>query len=187
MPTWNALTTFNLGSILSEDTRYKRYFLKEYLPQLYNKHTKKHYANCIFCANLAKSSCHKYCFKCSVGTYIRCSPALPGDIYKEPLYQLESEGLTIPWYYRKPCYHFRRLDPAKYYRNICAMFSPIAIYNMEILEGLEKGLCSGQKPCHICSSINYELYRECLRHRGFNASTPCYRIKDKLRKAYESL
>lgn len=205
MPTWNllqyimpgrihqsirtlrsTLTKFNPASVLSDDWRYKRYFVKEYQPQLYQQHTKKHFANCIFCANLAKSSCHKYCFKCAVGTYIRCSPVLPGAIYKEPLYPLESESLVTPWYYRKPCYHFRRLALDKYCKNIYSLFSSIGIYNMEILEGLEKGLCSGQKPCHICSSVNYELYRECLNQRGFNTSTACHIIKDKLKMAYES-
>lgn len=183
----NTLLAFKPDSILSEDMRYRRYFLKEYLPQLYNQHTNKHYANCIFCANLVKASCHKYCFKCSAGTYIRCSPALPGAIYKEPLYPQEPGGQYIPWYYRKTCYHFRRLDPDKYRKNICSMLSPIGIYNMEILEGLEKGLCSGERPCHICSSVNYELYRDCLRQRGFNASSPCHKIKDKLKKVYEPL
>ncbi len=182
----NAMAAFSISRILSEDTHYKRYFLKSYLPELCRQHTDKHYANCVFCANLIKSGCHKYCLKCSVGTYIRCSPALPGAIFIEPLYPYESECLPIPWYYKKTCYHFRRLSPDKYRRNLCSMLSPIAIYNMEILEGLEKGLCSGEKPCHICSSVDYELYRECLKQRGFNPSAPCHRIREKLKKVYEA-
>lgn len=183
----NVMATFSLGKILSEDAHYKRYFLKKYLPDLYRQHTNKHYANCVFCANLVKTGCHKYCLKCSIGTYVRCSPALPGAIFIESVYPYELERLPIPWYYRKTCYHFRRLKPDKYQKNFYTALSPIGIYNMETLEGLEKGLCSGEKPCHICSSVDYQLYRECIAQRGFDASSPCHIIKGKLKQTYEAL
>lgn len=181
-----SLLSFSPISILSEDTQYKWHFLKEYLPDLYRRHTSEEYASCIFCANLVRSRCHSNCLKCSVGTYIRCSPPLPGVIYKESTYPGEAESLPVPWYYRKPCYHFKRLPLAQYHRNIFSFLSPVAIFHFEIIEGLESGLCLDSKPCHICASVNYELYRKCSGQGDFEENTPCHRIKAELKNIYES-
>lgn len=181
-----AATSFSPVSLLTDDAQYKRYFIKEYLPGLYQKHTSEEYASCIFCANLVRSRCHSNCLKCSVGTYIRCSPSLPGVIYKESSYSDETESIPIPWYYRKPCYHFNRLPLARYHKNIYPLLSPVGIHHFEILEGLETGLCSDTRPCYICASVNYELYRECSSQEDFEENTPCRRIKAELEEIFES-
>lgn len=181
-----SLISFSPLRILTEDAQYKWHFLKEYLPDLYRRHTSEEYASCIFCANLVHSRCHSNCLKCSVGTYIRCSPSLPGAIYKENTYPDEAESMSVPWYYRKPCYHFKRLPLAQYHRNIYSLLSSVGIYHFEILEGLESGLCSDAKPCHICASVNYELYRKCSGQEDFEENTPCLRIKSELKEIYES-
>ena len=182
---YRTVSSFNPITLLSDDSQYKLYFLKVYLPELYRKHTCEEYASCIFCANLVRSRCHSNCLKCSVGTYIRCSPSLPGLIYKESSYP-DDESMPVPWYYRKPCYHFKRLSQAQYHKNIYSMLSAAAVFHFEILEGLETGLCADSKPCHICASVNYNLYRECSGQEDFDENTPCHRIKEELKGIFES-
>ena len=75
------LSSFRLSDMLSDDMKYALYFYRNYLPQLYRRHIKKNTRNCLFCSRLVKSECHRYCFKCSAGTYIKCSPPLPGLLY----------------------------------------------------------------------------------------------------------
>lgn len=182
---YRTVSSFSPITLLSDDAQYKLHFLKEYLPELYQKHTSEEYTSCVFCANLVRSRCHSNCLKCSAGTYIRCSPSLPGLIYKESSYP-DDESMPVPWYYRKPCYHFKRLPQAQYHKNICSMFSPAAVSNFEILEGLETGLCTSSKPCHICASVNYNLYRKCSGQEDFDENTPCHRIKEELKEIFES-
>lgn len=180
------IISFRSVSIFSEDAQYKYHFLNEYMPELYRKHSLENYTNCIFCTCLVRSHCHSHCFKCGVGTYIKCSPALPGAVYKEPAQSDDEEIMTVPWYYRKTCYHFKRLPQRRYFKNIYPLLSSIGIYNLEILEGLEKGLSAGVKPCHVCASIDYELYQKCSRQGDFNSSTPCHKITEKLKAVYEN-
>lgn len=183
---FRAVSSFSPVSLLSDDAQYKWHFIKEYMPELYQKHTSEEYASCIFCANLVRSRCHSNCLKCSAGTYIRCGPSMPGVICKESTYPDDAESMPVPWYYKKPCYHFIRLPQTRYHKNIYSMLSPAGIFHFEILEGLETGLCSDKKPCHICASVNYNLYRECSGQEDFEENTPCHRIKSELKDIYES-
>jgi len=111
---------------------------------------------------------------------------LPGAIYKESAYSEDSDKIQVPWYYKKPCRQFRRLPLYKYHRNIYPLFNSVGIHHIEILEGLESGLCSDIRPCHICASVDYDIYRKCSAQDDFNENTPCQKIKAELKRIYES-
>jgi hypothetical protein len=181
-----SLVSFSPANILSEDLQYTLYFMKVFLPELYRRHTAVEHASCIFCANLVRTQCHSNCYKCSAGTYIRCSSLLPGVIYKESSYSEDADKIKVPWYYKKPCPYFKRLAQHKYHKNIYSLFNPVGIHHIEILEGLESGLCSDARPCHICASVNYELYRKCTAQDDFEENTPCHKIKSELKKIFKS-
>ena len=180
-----ALTSLGSICVLSEDTLYKSYIKQSFMPELYRQHTSKMVANCVFCANLVRSGCHKYCLKCSSGTYVHCSPLLPGILYNETNYPYHSEILTVPWYYRETCHHFTRLPSKNYLKNFSVALSSIGIYNFEVLEGLEKGLSSGEKPCYVCASIDYELYKRCSGQVDFEPTSPCNKIYTELANIYQ--
>ncbi len=170
--------------MVSEDTIYKWHFIRDYMPELYKRHTSELNANCIFCANLVRSGCHRHCLKCSIGTYIHCSPQLPGILYYEARHPYIIDRPAVPWYYKETCGSFRRLPQKHYFRNLHVLLSPIHIYNFEVLEGLENGLTSGKKPCHVCASMDYGLYRKCSGQEDFDVSTPCRKIISELRAIY---
>lgn len=177
----------SIGSIcvLPEDTIYKWHFIRDYMPELYKQHTSELYMNCVFCANLVRSGCHRHCLKCSAGTYIHCSPLLPGIIYHGAGYPYSMEPQSVPWYYRETCSSFKRVPPKHYFRNLHIVPGSTGIYNFEVLEGLEKGLSAGEKPCHVCASVNYELYRKCSGQQDFDTSTPCRKITAELGTFYQ--
>ena len=67
------ILSLKLSDMLSEDMKYRLYFFRSYLPELYRRHIKK-LQELSFCSRLVKTGCHKYCLKCSAGTYIKCCP-----------------------------------------------------------------------------------------------------------------
>ena len=154
------------------------------MPELYKRHTSALYMNCVFCANLVRSKCHGNCLKCRQGTYIHCSPLLPGALDFDPKHPYSVDGLALPWYYRETCGNFERLPPQHYFRNLFIAFSSNEISNFEVLEGLEKGLSAGEKPCHICASVDYGLYRKCCGQGDFDLFTPCRQITGELGSYY---
>ena len=168
----------------SEDTVYKWYFIKFYIPELYKQHITEQTANCIFCANLTNSGCSRHCLKCSAGTYIHGSPLLPGTLHSYSSYPDNSDASDVPWYYKKTCDHFIRLSQRSYLRNFGSILSSSGIYNYEVLEGVEKGLSAGEKPCHVCASTNYDIYKKCSSQKGFDPYSPCHKIRDELLKYY---
>lgn len=180
-------TMASIGSIcvFSEDTVYKWHIIRDYMPKLYKLHTSELYANCVFCANLVRAGCHRHCLKCSSGTYIHCSPLLPGILYYETSYPYSMNSLTVPWYYMETCSSFKRLPSNNYLKNFKVALSSIGIYNFEVLEGLGKGLSAGEKPCHVCASIDYELYKKCSCQEDFDTCTPCHKIVTELANIYQ--
>jgi hypothetical protein len=175
------------AAIIPEDAQYKWYFIKYYMPLLYQRHTAENRANCIYCANLVRGRCHKYCFKCSIGTHIKCGSSLPGAIYKMPSYPDEEEYAVVPWFYRKPCDNFKRLPPYLYLKNLYPILGMAGTNNLEILEGLEKGLSSGMRPCHVCASVDYALYKECSKQECFDLTAPCSKITSEIGKYYKKI
>lgn len=160
----------------NEDSVYKWHFTRKFRPALYKSHLSELEINCAFCENLVRSSCHKHCMKCRVGTYIYCSPILPGMTYYD---NSRSEGHSresVPWYYKSTCQNFKRLRYRSYFRNFIIRMSSFTIDNFEVLEGLACGLSSGEKPCRICACVDYDIYKACSAHKGFDKTTPCDRI-----------
>lgn len=166
--------------LFSEDTIYKWHFIRNYMPELYKQHILKQYENCVYCKNLKGTGCVKHCFKCSAGTYIHSSPLLPGTLYSETYYPNNSNMPAIPWYYKKACQSFIRLPQNSYFKNFGTVFSSTGIYNFEVLEGLEKGLSAGERPCHVCASTNYEIYKKCSAQKSFDPYSPCNKVNSEL-------
>jgi len=179
------ITSASLNYILSEDMYYKWHFVRDYMPNLYRKHISELYLNCVFCSHLVQHACSGYSHKCSIGTYIHSGPLLPGILYKNGQNLYNADIPIVPWYYREPCSNFKRLPSKHYFKNF-NILSSIGIYNLEALEGLEKGLSMGEKPCHICASLDYELYSKCTEQEHFNRFTPCYKIKSQLLTFYQA-
>lgn len=173
-------------SVIPEDIAYKWSFISKCMPALYERHTRELYSNCIFCSNLVRSDCHKYCLKCSCGTYIHCAPALPTIISESTVHQSTcAEKITRPWFYRETCSKFSRLPKSRYFKNLYSPLSAISIYNYEALEGLEKGLLSGKRPCHICASLDYDIYRTCLTQEDFSITSKCTKIFSAVSSFYQ--
>jgi hypothetical protein len=181
-----ALDSIRNFCLFSEDTIYKRHFINEYMPLLYKKHTAAMVENCVFCNQLVKSGCHKQCYKCAISNYPHCSSLLPGLLNCESIYPYNGDTLKVPWYYTQTCTSFSRLPQENYFRNFNVFFSSSAIFNFEVLESLEKGLLSGEKPCHVCASIDYGIYKKCTGQRDFHAFSPCHKIVDELADYYQN-
>lgn len=170
--------------IFSDDTVYRWIFIKKYVPDLYNRHTRSRYANCVFCSNLKRSGFRGNLYKCSAGTYIHGSPLLPGSLCTGECYLPGPEVPGIPWYYKKTCGSFTRLPRSNYLRNFGFALSSEGIYNFEVLEGLEKGLSGGERPCHVCASADYGIYKACSSRKNFNKYSPCRDIAGVLSDFY---
>lgn len=163
-------------SLLSEDMLYKNHFIKDFKPLIYESHVKNNHISCAFCSNLTRTHCHAHCLKCGAGSFIHCSPLLPGLMYYDKKNPDESDCLTVPWLYKNACAKFARLEFKNYLRNFTIPLSWVTIYNYEVLEGLILGYSSNERPCYICASIDYSIYRECLDREDFDKNTPCPRI-----------
>lgn len=168
----------------SEDTAYKWHFIAHFLPVLYDEHTRLQYANCTFCANLLRTRCHKHCFQCRAGSYIYCSPVLPGILNCEDGSSDSGQALAHPWYFKEPCAHFRRLSRNLYWKNLYSPFSWVTIYNFEVLQGLLYGLSASEKPCHICAAVDYGIYQHCSMQPGFEKDRPCMKIAGIMESLY---
>ncbi|NJD04082.1 MAG: hypothetical protein FIA99_16135 [Ruminiclostridium sp.] len=173
-------------SLVSEDLIYKRNFMKNLMPLIYENHVRNNFLSCAFCSNLARTHCHAHCLKCSAGSYIHCSPLLPGVMYYDKRNPDESEYLTVPWLYKKSCDQFVRLGFKNYLRNFTVPFSWVTIYNYEVLEGLVYGYSAKERPCFVCASIDYSIYRECMDRKDFDKNIPCSRISEVVQSIYRN-
>ncbi len=181
-----ALLSFRPGSLLSDDIKYIIYFHRSFKPGLYCKHVTAKNTNCLFCCNLIKSEYHRYCLICSKGTYDNCYLPLPDILYEDTISSDSNGTLPKPWYFMKTCSSFERLPKKQYFRNLHFLFSSITIHNYEALEGLENGILYGSRPCYICASIDYDLYRRCKRQGDYDVSSPCPSMNIKLEYAYDN-
>lgn len=171
-------------NLRTEDSAYKWKFIRKFMPELYKSHTSELEINCAFCENLVRSSCHKHCLKCRAGTYVHCSPLLPGMLYNNAVSPDSLNDEYIPWYYKNACMNFKRLELKNYFRNFIIPMSPFTIDNFEVLEGLSSGLSSGEKPCRICACVDYDMYKACSSHKDFDKTTPCDRIATLMASKY---
>jgi hypothetical protein len=168
----------------SGDMIYKRMLVRKYIPDLYDRHTIEKYTNCAFCTHLVRSSCQKYCLKCSKGIYIQSSLLLPGILSCEEKGIPNQSVTSTPWYFRNTCYYFDRLPAYRYLKNFKVFMSSITIYNYEVLEGLIEGISGNEKPCFVCASTDYEIYKKCCMQGDLDKKTPCSRINSEIASIY---
>lgn len=172
--------------LFSEDVAYIRNFEKIARPQIYNSHVEESYKCCAFCTNLACSSIYKNYFFCRKGIYPGYGQILPGIFPFTGSYADKDYIQTTPWMYKNPCAYFDRLEQDKYFRNFLFANCSITVSYYEVLEGIIYGICRGKRPCHICASVNMDIYDECWKKKLTEEDSPCYKIDRELR-AYYSL
>lgn len=182
-----AFVLFKPWNLLSDDIKYNIYYHRSFIPDLYKRHASEKYSNCLFCRNLIKSELHKYCLICSKSTYNKCYLPLPGLLYEDLVSSDNEDILQKPWYFMKTCSSFERLPQKHYSRNLHFLFSSITIQNYEVLEGLENGVSSDIRPCYVCASVDYELYKKCKRQDDYDICSPCPKVKYELGDVYDLL
>jgi hypothetical protein len=96
----------------------------------------------------------------------------------------ESDHHIVPWLYKKTCKSFNRLDLKNYLRNFKVPFSWLTVYNYEILEGLIYGISAKERPCHICATIDYSIYKKCSDREDFDKNSPCQKIGNLVESIY---
>lgn len=174
-------------SILSDDTCYRKHFNKITKPEIYRKHSFEHFVCCAFCRNLERSRCHEFCFSCSIGTYRECGPLTPGTFEFTGSYVDMPENELKPWIFRTPCAQFERLDSRKYFRNFTSNDLSVTTACYEAAEGIFCGISHGKRPCHICASVNLDIYNSCIRNGKVEENTPCNRIITEISSHYKTL
>lgn len=182
----SALDKIRKINLISDDMQYKKQFSRVDKQNIYDNHVKMDYISCAFCSNLTRSYCHAHCLKCGIGSYIHCSPLLPGLMYYDKKNPDESDYLSVPWLYKKPCKSFIRLEIKNYLNNFKVPFSWLTVYNYEILEGLVYGLSAKERPCHICATIDYSIFKICSGREDFEKNTPCPYINILMEAIYKT-
>lgn len=170
----------NLGSLLidffSEDASYRRLFKACIYPKIYHKHAAANFTCCVFCTHLKKYHCHDFCFTCSKGTYKDCSHLLPGIFpYKDSYFDAVEEKY-MPWIFRTPCTRFERLEYKRYFKHFSSFTLSARSANYEVLEGIFLGISQGRRPCHICASVNLDIYKKCSDEDMHVNKFPCDKI-----------
>lgn len=169
---------------LTEDMIYKVEFASKYTYDFFGKHVMQNYKNCVFCSNLKKTGSQRQLHSCSKGVYNFPGQLLPDTLCSDG--ELEEHGAIakVPWFYRNPCPYFKRLNRGNYLRNFKHPFSDKTVANYEILEGIEYGLSSNRKPCYICASLDYSIFRNCLADSEHTSSHPCDKIANIVESKY---
>ncbi|MDP4094230.1 MAG: hypothetical protein Q8920_12820 [Bacillota bacterium] len=170
----------------NDDRIYIKQFNKLTGPKIYQMHLNEYLISCAFCSHLSKSSCHEYCFKCSKGVYLDCSFLLPGTFSFSSAYFDNSDDHQ-PWIFKTPCSNFERLPENKYFRNFSTLSKSKTAANYEALEGIFTGLSRGKRPCHICASVNMEIYDNCSCSSASAETNPCDRIIDQISARYRAI
>jgi hypothetical protein len=170
--------------LLSEDMKYRLSFSKKYISEKYSQHVIFNHINCVFCVHLKRTSPTGHMLICMKEQYGKAAPLLPSILPTGTSYEDKFHQDDIPWYFKKPCIYFTRLSQKNYLRNFKHAFPESTTANFEILEGLEYGLLYKQKPCYICASLNFTLFRSCLSSSGYDASIPCKSIMPGIANTY---
>ena len=172
--------SFNLACILSEDAKYKLWFFMSYLPDLYRRHTRKNFKNCLFCSRLIKSGCHRYCLKCGAGTYIQCSPPLPGLLYEVTVHMVREDVLRTRGTSKKPA-PASKASPVQVRAQPVFRVPSIALNNYEALEGLEGPVLGAGRSIYARPSITASI-RNARGNRNMTASVSCMKIVNELKR-----
>jgi len=170
------LFLIKLKEIFYEDENYKKSFENKIGLTFYRLHIVSNYVSCAFCSNLIKSGCHNYCFTCHKGIYKNCSNLLPGTFsFVNDFYDSLDNNIK-PWLFKTPCTYFERSFKSEYYKNFTSNESSITTANFEALEGLFAGTNNGKRPCHICASVNMDIYKQCSKEEKVSVNSPCVEI-----------
>jgi hypothetical protein len=180
-------TFLNSSGIISDDSCYEKCFRNITSESIYNKHISDNYISCAFCSHLSKVPCSSCSFTCSMMTYTDFNSLLPGIFtYYDKCPDSYHEHF-VPWLYRIPCINFSRLDKQNYFRNFISLKSLITITNFEILEGLFTGISNGKRPCHLCASVDAQVYIRCLESGKTSIIKPCDRIINEISSKYNNI
>lgn len=174
-------------SYISEDKAYIRHFAELLCPEIYKQHLDNNFICCAFCNHLEKSSCHKYCFKCHKGTYDECGALLPGTFTFIGNHFEAMETKNTPWIFKTPCTAFERLNKKKYFKNFISKNQSITVANYEALEGIFAGLSRGKCPCHICASVNIDIYNNCSSADKNAENIYCHQIIEQISAKYQTI
>jgi len=172
--------------VMSDDAKYRYEFETHIGSDIYNSHIKRSYKSCAFCSNLFRSTCHNHCFRCYVKINRHCDAILPGTFPFSGSISGAAEETSTPWLYRKPCQGFDRLRRKTYYANFKSRLSAVTTANYEVLEGIFTGLTRGKRPCHICASVDLEIFNRCSQS-GYVESIPCDKIYREISSAYKTI
>jgi hypothetical protein len=183
-PSTRIRNLLNSISLYSEDKIFRNYFEGTMAPQIYSLHLNDNFISCIFCSHLYRTYCHEYCFKCSKNTYNSCSVLLPGTYPFCGSYFDITEHNFTPWMFKTPCMNFDRLAEDEYFRNFVSNDQSITTANYEALEGIFIGISYGEKPCHICASVNIKIFDNCMKTKEAVDNKPCNKIIRKLSEKF---
>lgn len=172
--------------LFSEDLIYKRNFQRHTAPLIYQAHINENYVSCVFCLHLSRSQCHDYCFSCSKGVYRQCSPLLPGTFHFSDSYFDTMGRKSMPWFFKTPCTRFERLKNSRYFKHFLSKDISITAANLETLEGLFTGMSRGKRPCHICASVNLDIFNSCSKAEKEIDQKPCKRITGEIASIYRA-
>jgi hypothetical protein len=179
----------NTGRLdINNDTQYYKFFLNTIGPRIFEIHSSQYFVCCAFCTKLLKSNCHEYCYSCSKNVYGECSSILPesfsfvGYNYN----RVDSEDF-VPWIFKTPCTAFVKLPQSKYFKNFIVSDNSITIGNFEALEGVFMGLCRGKRPCHICASVNNEVFSNCSQQERIIENVPCNKFLNQISLKYKAI
>lgn len=180
-------TILDKFNFLSDDKAYIKYFENQIGPNIYRQHLDDYFVCCAFCCHLIKSSCHQYCFRCKRNTYHECGVLLPGT-FSFTGSQLSDSGTDLkPWIFRTPCTGFERLSQKKYFKNFSSYVQLITVENYEALEGIFTGISRGKSPCHICASVNIDIYNNCTLPEKNAENKHCKEIIEQIGGRYKAM
>jgi hypothetical protein len=123
---------------------------------------------------------------CNKKVYPSCGSVLPESFSIGGLYYNRKNAEDRPWIFSTPCTSFESFNEGKYFKNFIVPDNQITIANLEALEGLFLGFCRGRRPCHICASININLYNSCP-HQERSELRPCGRFVNEISVKYRSI
>jgi hypothetical protein len=169
---------------LDHDPGYRYYFRTWLAPRLLYGHLHGNYISCVFCAHLTQGLCHPYCFKCTRRSYWECSPLIPGTFSFTGAPAEIPEKQQVPWMFKTPCTAFERLTREEYFRNFRRLSPSITTANLEVLEGLMTGISRDRKPCHVCASVELNIYNRCTEEGYCSSPGPCSRVLQEIAGSY---
>jgi hypothetical protein len=82
--------------------------------------------------------------------------------------------------------NLERLDSRKYFRNFTSNDLSVTTACYEAAEGIFRGISHGKRPCHICASVNLDIYNSCIRNGKAGENTPCNRIIAEISSHYKT-